>query len=585
MRKFVLLFICGILSQISFSEESWIVPCDDLVYRQAEELFLNAGQVPPLEELPMIADDLRFHLKKLIDDDGIPAISNKAFELYHDLRLPLPNISPIVEVGFSGFYNSEPGRLHYIPTYDGNDYTGPPFDGADWTPATLDMNMTDFTYFYEINEIPTILKLGFIAQFAGFSLLMQPQLRAANSYLLGESAFMNIMTNPVNIDNNFPYRGIAAFYKEPVEFRIGRDKLHLGPSRKSPLLITKYMPYFDFVKARFFYEWFSLSSYFIRLNPTITAAESYYLDQMYNDPVNHPNPEGNAAFNGLTYNERSKNYIVAKLVITPFPWLMLDITQTNLVGGREPELQDFNPLILFHNLFEEGVYSVPLNISATYVPYRGIRLYIDYLFYDAAVGDEADPGENPGAAAYQAGFTVLSDPFFKLGPGRFRLDSEVTLTDPWVYGKYYDFRKFTSRIIYVESFVGRMWVDYPLGFYLGPDCLDINVSLSYGEPGKWEAGVSWNRSGLGMIDLYGWGYDNDYTHTGEPGYPLSGAPTSSPTTPVQWTDILKFDFYYVPFPGLELSAWYQFKFVQNRFHIAGSDAFSYLGLQATLKIF
>jgi hypothetical protein len=77
----------------------------------------------------------------------------------------------------------------------------------------------------------------------------------------------------------------------------------------------------------------------------------------------------------------------------------------------------------------------------------------------------------------------------------------------------------------MESYVGRFWVDYPLGFYLGPDAIDLNLYLSYGIPGVWEAQLHWNMNGQGSIDLYGWGNDNDYTHAGEEGYPLSGAPT------------------------------------------------------------
>ena len=89
---------------------------------------------------------------------------------------------------------------------------------------------------------------------------------------------------------------------------------------------------------------------------------------------------------------------------------------------------------------------------------------------------------------------TLSDPFFKLMGGRFRLDGEISYIDPWVYGKYYSLRQFTSHIIYVEHYGDRLWVDYLLGFYLGPDAVDIHLSLVYGIAGEREVELHWNRS-------------------------------------------------------------------------------------------
>ena len=175
-----------------------------------------------------------------------------------------------------------------------------------------------------------------------------------------------------------------------------------------------------------------------------------------------------------------------------------------------------------------------------------------------------------------------STPFFTLGPGRFRLDGEASYTDPWVYGKYYDLRKFTSRIIYIESDVGRFWVDYPLGFYLGPDAVDFNLCLSYGIPGKWEALLYWNMNGMGSIDLYGWGEDNDYTHAGEDGYPLTHAPTGI----VQWTNNITLSGYWTIIKNLTISTWYRLRIVKNRYNIEGDDfIFHYVGTNVVWKVY
>jgi hypothetical protein len=555
------LFLFCVISRV-VSQQSWILPLDSPLYKQVEELFLTQGKVPPLEETPVIADELKNHLDCLVERSQNRQIIERAGKIKKDLVLPFPHLSPILELGLSAGFNSETNRDHYIESS-----------------AARGGQFLDYMSMYEINEIPPIAKFGFIAQAAGFSLLFQPELNESISSKLEDYDWISVPFELIAIDNNFPFRGIASFYHPPVEFRFGRDKLNLGPGKWSTLTLTRHMPYFDYAKARFFLEGFSISWYLIRLNPTITEGEGEYLQDLYDTGTN---PEPNAPMNGKPFIERSKHYIIGRLCVTPFDWLSFSVAQTNLVGGRNPELTDFNPLIIFHNLYAEGTYSVPLSITATVVPYRGIKLYFDYLFYDAAVGDEKDPSVNPSAMAYQVGLTFLSDPFFTLFGGRFRFDAEFSFVDPWVYGKYYSLRQFTSRLIYVEHFVGRSWVDYPLGFYLGPDSLELNLCLAYGIPGEREVELWYNRRGRGEVNLSGFGDENDYLHAGEPGYPLKGSPTGT----AEWTDQIQLSFHWVPVHDLMLSTWYRIKSVTNRYNEAGENfLFHYIGMSGIWKIF
>lgn len=568
LKTHFLFFLFLFLLYPGCSEESWILPLGSTYYTQAEELFLNHGMVPWFEEKPLITDELIRQLSFFMSKTRTTLPAEKAKAIINNLTLPFPFVSPILETALHAAYNSETDREHYISTYDlDGDNTGP------------DKQILDFRSLYDINEIPSILTIGFIARYDGWSLLFQPELRASNSQLLRDYHPTNFPSKLLYIDNNFPRRGIITYYKPPVEARIGRGKLHCGPGKWSTLTLTRYMPYFDYAKFRFFHEWFSVSAYLIGLNPTISKNESDYLDDMYE---NDTNPESNAQYNGKSYIERTKHLAVASLTLTPLSWLLLRISQLNLVGGRDPEIFDFNPLMVFHNIYQEGTYSVPLSLSATVVPYKGIKLYIDYLLYDMSLGDEEGKTSNPGAFAYQGGVTLLSTPFFHIGPGRFRLDCEVSYIDPWVYGKFYNLRKFTSRIVYVESSVGRFWVDYPLGFYLGPDAFDIHLCLSYGIPGTWDALFHWNMNGKGEIDLYGWGEGNDYTHAGEEGYPISGAPTGI----VQWTNNFTISGNWTVIKDLTLSAWYRIRVVENQYNTEGDDSvFHFAGMKAVWKIY
>ncbi len=565
MNRRALLLILSLLFIAfgAFSQQSWILPLDSPLYQEVEELFIIQRMIPPLEETPLIADDLKFRLDHLIEKSRRVSAARKAEQIKEELVLPFRYISPILELGLSLGLNTETGRDHYIESNAGR--------GGEFL---------DYMSMYEINQIPQIAKFGFIAQAVGLSLLVQPELGESVSSKLEDYDWINVPFDLISIDNNFPFRGIATFYNAPVEFRFGRDKLNLGPGKWSTLTLTKHMPYFDYAKARLFLEGFSLSWYLIRLNPTITGGESEYLDKI--EAGLEPNPEPNGSMNGRIFSERSKHYIIGKITITPWDWLSFSVAQTNLVGGRNPELPDFNPLIIFHNLFAEGTYSVPLSITATAIPLRGLKLYFDFLFYDAAVGDEKDPTENPTAMAYQAGLTFLSDPYFTLWGGRLRFDAEFSFVDPYVYGKYYSLRQFTSRIIYVEHFVGRSWVDYPLGFYLGPDSLELDLALAYGIPGDKEVELWYCRRGRGEVSLSGYGEENDYYNAGEPGYPLKGSPTGT----AEWTNQIQLTFRWFPAHDLRLSTWYRLKHVVNRFNESGDNfIFHYLGISGVRKIY
>jgi hypothetical protein len=180
------------------------------------------------------------------------------------------------------------------------------------------------------------------------------------------------------------------------------------------------------------------------------------------------------------------------------------------------QLSDFNPLLIWHNLFQEGVYGVPAMLDASVVPLKGLRLYGQYLLYDANVADEVGSGDdNAAASAYQAGLSWLWKPFPQDGEradARLRFDAEATYTDPWVYGKAYSLRQFTSRFIFVEPYYGRIWVDYPIGPSFGPDCADLDLKISFGKSEGWDLALTGGYRVSGSITLVGYGEGSDYAH-------------------------------------------------------------------------
>lgn len=566
----MLILLCSVTGT---AQESWLIPVDDPVYKQAEEFFITEGAVSPFEMLPMPAEELKEALEKLGKKTNDMEKVSRIRALNETVAMPFPFISPILELGISAFLNTQTDRYGRIPLLEGID-------------GVLDddgLKMYHYPVYYETASLPSMLTAGFQFQYNGFAGYFAPTLRETSFGLAQDNDFISIPEDIEQIDiANTPLRGIGNWYSPPFDIRIGRDKLHSGPGKYSTLTLSKTMPYFDYTRFRFFHEWFSLAVTVAALNPVISNMESVYLDYIYDHPDEHPDPNGPK--NGKIFRDRYKTYIHSHLLIRPFSWLSVSIIQTNLVGGRSIDFADFNPFIIFHNNWDDGTYGVPVSVSVTVVPVKGIKVYAEYLFFDAAFGDEVGVSTNPGASALMAGFSLLSQPFFEAGPGRFRLDFEATYTDAYTWGDYYDLVKFTSRFMFLDHAAGRYWMDFPLGFYLGPDCLDLHASLAYGRPGEWELELEWQTTGQGSADLYGYGDDTDFSDATNTG--------SAPTGTAQWSHRFRLGGYYAIDESITISVWYQLLIVNNRFDPAAREnilndnyVFHFAGTAITWKIF
>ncbi len=559
-----LLILLPVFTESNSGFNTWLVEIGDPVYEEVEEIAINNGVIPPLEDMPVSADVLKDFLKthpgKSIDRSKVSA----------GLRLPFYPVSPIVEPSFYVGYSSDKDAMHYV--------------------KTADKKFLDFKSTYKAFEVPSILKTGFVLQAEGWSVLFMPELRKAMPFILNNENHTNIPGRFVDLDENFPYRGFVNYSNGLVEFTLARDKLKLGPGQWGTLSINNRIPYYDYIRGKLNLGWFVFSSYLIRLNPIVTPAESEALMSM----SAQDNPEVNARYE-MPFYERSKHVAIHKLFLFPFPWLGLGFSELNLIGGRTPQLADFSPIIIFHNTFEEGCNNVAMSITAQVVPIAGLKLYGEFYMDEAVVADETNKYYKPGAGGYQIGFTLLSDRYFSLEPGRFRLDGEFSLVDPWCYDRWYDFKKFTSRMVFVETGQEtRNWVDYPFGYYLGNDVVDTHLRLAYGKPGVWETALTWHRSGLGSIDLYGWGSDSLFSHTTEETLPLTGAPTSRegirPYEPskvvAQWNNSFRFDFNVYLANGLKGGFWASYTGVKNRFNIEGNDVSLFdVGVNLAWKVF
>jgi len=513
------------------ARDSTILLWGDERVRAAEEAFILAGREAPLLERPVVSERLRQSLRELEShSEGIVAeLAAAAAESLRPREKPLDlSLTTSLALGYAG----SPNRNAFIwprAIFDYNKYLLDILIDDNSDGILLDQELS---FFFDDNHgdraflktesmsavlaTPPILDLRLLIKAGPATLDFNPDLRpASNFYRDGSAWYLNygLIAAPERVDVNVPYRGIATFLSGPFELRFGRDKLHLGPGRLSTLSFNAAIPWADFASVRVDAGPVSFSWYLVRLNPYLTEDEERYLNAVWAYPDElSADP---AAYHELIGTEDEKNIAIGRLTWRICPWATVVVTQHNLVAGRSIQLSDFNPLLIWHNLFQEGVYGVPAMIEASVTPLRGLRLYGQYLLYDLMVADEnEDSSNNAGASAYQAGLSFVSPPFSGglLDKSRLRLDAEFTLTDPWVYGKGYSYRQFTSRFIFVEPYSGRHWVDYPIGPEFGPDGADLDLTASLGSPGSAELTLRLGYHEQGSITLVGYGDGSDYLH-------------------------------------------------------------------------
>jgi hypothetical protein len=243
------LFFCLFPLQLS-AQDTWTIPLDgDLptpLYRQAEEVFLNAWEVPPFEDLPVLSSALREDLAALSNQERAAPVLDSLREVDSALHLRFYPIAPVLELGASLAYQGNDEMYRMIPTQDyikGSDPLNPnDIDvSGSWDKGR---SFLDFMSLYEIQRYPAIMKLGVIGQFGPFALQILPfEVRAATSALLKDYNGTNFPSEFSRLDVNFPYRGLISFSFPYLDGQIGRDRLQVGPGEWSSLVLNRQIPY------------------------------------------------------------------------------------------------------------------------------------------------------------------------------------------------------------------------------------------------------------------------------------------------------------------------------------------------------
>ena len=328
-------------------------------------------------------------------------------------------------------------------------------------PAAATTSLPEFRDFYEYERIPLIADMGWQNYIGNFSTYFSFPLR--RSYLASgaHSLGTNFPYEFFDIDTNFPFKGYLCWENNYFGFKLARDKIDLGPGYWSSVELNKQNPYWDYI--RFFYNAgrFRLTEYIIRLDPILVTGD----EQTRQDSV-------------VGYRERAKN-----IVLHEFQWsladsLVLTIGEFIMIGGRSLQVSDINPMLVFHNFYGEAWGNVAAFINLRWQLSPSVLSYFDLVIDDLVAPVEAG---NANTAPAAGGVLIgLQTDFTTAGDRRFFWVLEATYITPTFGTRSQPLQTFYARRMYIDNTAGgkRVYVDYPVSYYLGNDLIDFRTAFT-----------------------------------------------------------------------------------------------------------
>jgi hypothetical protein len=328
--------------------------------------------------------------------------------------------------------------------------------------------------------VQTELRFPFSAQtFTYFRLGLHRDISAWH----GDPTGANLPLSDQEVDLNEPSLGYFHFENAFAAFTVGRFEVHWSPSADFGLALSNAVPYhnaaeFTLKAPRFRYR-FLVSS----LNPWLqgtpagdSSSEEYppgseeYLQRHYSDG------HGASLFHNRIYAERIKTLFAHRLEgdIGPFGF---GITETQIIGGKFPDLRDAGPFVFFHNDFKDGYTNSALDLDGSWKLPAGFslagELYLDDVQYAETEGS--------GNTASLLGYLLALRHAFSASGWIISQRVHVIRTDPFLYGYLQPLNTMASRHVLASNFddpggatlTDRFVIDYPIGYLRGGDAFDF----------------------------------------------------------------------------------------------------------------
>ncbi len=321
----------------------------------------------------------------------------------------------------------------------------------------------------------------------------------------------NVPLSSKEVDLNEPSLGYFHIENNFLDFTVGRFPIHWSPSPDFGLTLSDGVPYHDAVqvalKAPVVRYYLLVSS----LNPWLqgtplgdTASENYpvgseeYLQRHYDSQLDQ-----NA--HSRVYADNIKTLFAHRLEAN-FSRLNLGITETQIIGGKVPDLRDAGPFIFYHNTFREGYTNINLSFDAKLRLPGNISLFGETILDDIRYVPTEGKDGTPSIIGTMVGALHAST----LGRWLFTQSAHWIHTDPYLYGYQQPLNTFYSRQVLTSNmqdknerpFVDKFVVDFPIGYLRGGDDNDFWYHLTATLPSSWELSLIAGILAKGEVNYY-----------------------------------------------------------------------------------
>ena len=440
--RILLIFLLFVLLVPGFSEDysyenyQKIIPIDSKVYDLLDLLIIETGK-PPLSFVKPYSEA---EIINILDGIDRVRLSKAGKAAYAEAEAVIDKSPFYTEGDFAADISVSTNLELFLHTSD---------DESQWQ------------YGYE-ERLP-YLTLGAEVWFnRGFYAVLEPDLMESRFVIENiENNYTNFPQSWGDTNYHFPDSSFFSFGAENWNLQIGRSQLEYGGGETGKLMLSSYPDFYDFAKLKGFVDNFAFTWTYINL-------------ESWDD-----NPDETRFI--------ADHALEARL----FDVLTLYVNESALYCGEESQLQFFNPLTVYHNLFEhsfagdEAGANIYMTVGFNLVPLRGISLYGEYLLDElqtfielAEYGDAVN--SIPNAEAWMLGTKGV----LPLGPGYLSGFFEWIKTSPWCYlldpegGTIAWTHRETTDVLNAREQVIK-----PLGYEYGPDTMAFEGAASYTIPG------------------------------------------------------------------------------------------------------
>jgi hypothetical protein len=379
----------------------------------------------------------------------------------------------------------------------------------------------------------------------------------------------NIPISAKEVDLNEPALGYFHAENDWFAFTLGRFQVHWSPSPEFGLALSQAVPYHNAAE-------FTLKMPYVRyrflvssLNPWLegtplgdSSSEAYPPGSEEYRQRHYPAENGSGNFHKRVYAERIKT-LIAHRVEGRVGRLGLGITETQVIGGKVPDLRDAGPFVFFHNDFKDGYTNGALSLDAALDLPSGFSLAGELYLDDVRYADT----EGSGNTASLLGYLAAVRHAFSARGWAFMQSLHAIRTDPFLYGYPQPLNTMASRHVLTSNnqdeggarFVDKFVIDYPMGYLRGGDAYDFWYRMDAWR-GPMRLGFSAALLNRGEVDI-ATPYEEYYQSPHD-------SPTGTPEREVR----LGVDGAYRFGHGFSAQASAAWQEIRNPEHVSGDDA-------------